>query len=499
MILAFLQQQQRAQRKQSLLSFATHVATPFTTPFTTSRSALPSAFIAFIFIALIIAAILVNTSSVLGQRRSALLHSSQSSVSSKFREPRADTVRFQIDMRRLIADKRFDVVHDTIGVRGGIPPLDWNTTLKADDRDGDGIYTATIIRRRNFTKPAYYTDKRFPYKFKIDSPAPKVNDGWELGNNSSFVLSATGMTVVEREFGKTEQAPLTRTITGTVIILDSVPCGQLPPRPIAVYLPPRYAQETALDTSKRYPVLYMHDGQNIFDDYTASGSEWHLDEIAQALILNQEIQPIIIVGVYNMPEAGRINEYTPTQTIRPNGAGRSVLLGGKADAFGEALVQHIKPFIDRTYRTLPDAAHTALGGSSLGGLSTLYHGLKRPDVFGNLLVVSPSLWWDNKFIINQMTALKSKPQHRVWIDMGRLEGPEAMEDLRRIRLSFVNLGYELGRDWQYVEDIHGRHDEASWAARVEPMLKFLYGIEQPPQQQVSKKQSPKQSKQTTKK
>jgi predicted alpha/beta superfamily hydrolase len=418
----------------------------------------------------------------------------------------ADTVKFQLDMRKPLADKRFVPQQDTVGVRGGIPPLEWGASIAASDPDGDGIYTAVVVFKRRVMpgRTVFFGDQRIPYKFKISSPYPKQNDGWEQGDNSALVLSGTGSQTAQRAFGVAEQAPLMHTTTGKIIIHENVPTKNLVPRNVIVYLPPGYDGSTGktgaklnaasgekigkkanlkaslkastTDTTMHYPVLYMHDGQNLFDDFTASGTEWHLDEIAEALISRGEIKPVIIVGIYNTPDQGRINEYTPSATLRSVGFGKSVMVGGQGAAFGKMLIEEIKPFIDKTYRTLPDAANTSLGGSSLGGLSTLHHGLLRPDVFSGLLVVSPSLWWDNRFAINQLNALKTKPKHRVWIDMGTNEGAEALEDLRTIKQSFIASGYQLGKDWNYLEDIGGRHDEATWSARAEPMLRFLYGL-----------------------
>ncbi|HJZ83033.1 MAG TPA: alpha/beta hydrolase-fold protein, partial [Pyrinomonadaceae bacterium] len=137
-------------------------------------------------------------------------------------------------------------------------------------------------------------------------------------------------------------------------------------RDVIVYLPPGYEA----DKQKRYPVFYMHDGQNIFDGATSyiPGQEWRVDEVAQSLIAASRIEPLIIVGIYNAGRE-RVNEYTPAQDAKYKA-------GGKADLYGRFLVEEVKPFIDRTYRTMPDSKHTGLGGSSLGGLISLYLGLK---------------------------------------------------------------------------------------------------------------------------
>jgi predicted alpha/beta superfamily hydrolase len=389
--------------------------------------------------------------------------------------PAADTVRFVIDMRKMMRSQLFNPKEDTIGVRGGIPPLDWNVTIKAQDKEGTGLYGATVIfKRRNASKTvgqiATYQDQRIPYKFKIESSITKPNEGWEQGDNSALVLTGTGSQTVQRAFGEVARDPLKHSLTGNIKVHEAFPSKNLPPRDVIVYLPPNYDKEP----SARYPVLYMHDGQNIFDDATASGSEWHLDEIAEALIRAGVIKPVIIVGIYNMPDVGRINEYTPSSIIRAMGAGRSMAVGGKSDAFAKLLIEEVKPFIDKTYRTLPDAANTALGGSSLGGLSSLWIGAKHTNVFGSILAVSPSLWWDNKLMVNEVKTWTEKRPLRIWLDMGVREGAEYMEDVRLLKQYLVSIGWKEGAELRYVEALEGRHDEASWAARAEPMLRFLF-------------------------
>ena len=139
---------------------------------------------------------------------------------------------------------------------------------------------------------------------------------------------------------------------------------------LLVYLPPRYKAER----ERRFPVLYMHDGQNLFDPETSfiRGKYWRMGETADALIEAGAIEPLIIVGIYNSGER-RIDEYTPLQDRR--------LGGGHADAYGRMLVEELKPFIDAQYRTLPGPETCGMGGSSLGGLVTLYLGLRYPGVF----------------------------------------------------------------------------------------------------------------------
>jgi predicted alpha/beta superfamily hydrolase len=241
-------------------------------------------------------------------------------------------------------------------------------------------------------------------------------------------------------------------------------------RNVIVYLPPGYdANKTG-----RYSVFYLHDGQNIFDGATSyiPGQEWRMDETAQSLIAAGKIDPLIIVGVYNTG-AERVNEYTPVADARYKA-------GGKADLYGRMLVEELKPFIDANYRTRKDAKHTGLGGSSLGGLVSMYLGLKYPNVFSRLAVVSPSVWWGDKQIVHYTEAISGKPSLRVWLDIGTKEGRDAkdaqetVDGARLLRDTLVKKGWQLGKDLKYFEAPEAEHNERAWAARAAPMLEFLF-------------------------
>ena len=251
------------------------------------------------------------------------------------------------------------------------------------------------------------------------------------------------------------------------------PSRILLPRNVYVYRPPGYEEET----SRRYPVLYMQDGQNIFDP-KEMGMEWEVDETADALIEAGRIEPLLVVAVANT-EARR-DEYTPTAVELKKSDGTVTTGGGKADLYGRFLIEELMPFIDRTYRTRRDATNTAVGGSSLGGLVSVWLGLEHPDVFGNVLAVSPTVWWDEFVILEKVAALPRKIPVRFWVDIGTLEGDNAVTGARRLRDALIEKGWEPGRDLEYMEQEGGRHDEISWASRVEGMLTFLYGTAKPP-------------------
>ena len=234
-------------------------------------------------------------------------------------------------------------------------------------------------------------------------------------------------------------------------------------RDVLVWLPPGYDREA----DRRYPVLYMHDGQNLFDPDTAfqQGEHWRLGETAAELIAASRLEPLIIVGIYNTGQV-RIHEYTPTKDAR--------LGGGLASDYGRLIANELKPLIDRTYRTLPDAAHTGLGGSSLGGLVTLHLGFTQPSVFGRLAVLSPSVWWDRRAILTTVRQTRPKPALRLWVDMGTAEGRRGLDDARLLKAALVGAGYVEGVDLHYAEFEGATHSEGAWAVRVGPMLKWLF-------------------------
>jgi predicted alpha/beta superfamily hydrolase len=234
-------------------------------------------------------------------------------------------------------------------------------------------------------------------------------------------------------------------------------------RDFIVYLPPRYHEQP----ERRFPVLYMHDGQNLFDGATSfvPGMDWHVGHTADDFILTGAVQPVIIVGIYNVGKV-RIHEYTPTKAPR--------LGGGRADRYAKFLIQEVMPFIQQEYRVLSDPRVTGMGGSSLGGLVSLYLGLKHPQIFGRLAALSPSLWWNQRMIHRFAAAAPVEPRPRIWLDIGTKEGPRIVHDVEEFRDVLLQKGWQLGRDLHYQRIEGAEHNEAAWAQRVGPFLQFLY-------------------------
>jgi predicted alpha/beta superfamily hydrolase len=239
-------------------------------------------------------------------------------------------------------------------------------------------------------------------------------------------------------------------------------------RDIEVYLPEAYTS----DPTRRFPVFYLHDGQNLFDGRSSylADRTWRAHTTADRLTRAGLIEPVILVGINNTG-VHRMAEYTPTRDPR--------LRGGDGDRYGRLLLEELKPLIDRTSRTLPGPAHTALGGSSLGGLISLYLGLCYPEVFGKLAILSPSLWWDNRSILRLLNETRTRPNLRLWLDMGTAEGLRHLRDTDLLHRRLLQRGWRDGADLHYVRIPGGLHNEDAWAARFDQVLRFLFPAHHP--------------------
>ncbi|MCA9242465.1 MAG: alpha/beta hydrolase [Phycisphaerales bacterium] len=274
-------------------------------------------------------------------------------------------------------------------------------------------------------------------------------------------------------FNNPMQPTIPSTRTGDIRLHAEVYSPQLDnTRDVLVYLPPGYDAEK----NSRYPVLYMHDGGNLFDARTSFlGIEWNVDETAERLINAREIEPVIIVAIYNTPD--RMDEYAPVRDARYGG-------GGDGDKYVEFVVETVKPLIDKTYRTKPGRDDTAIAGSSMGGLISLYACFRRPDVFSRCAALSPSLQWQDGWLVDYVRTNKSAFKPRLWFDMGTREGrsngragagPE-IENCRRLRQTLIGMGYQQQRDFEYVEVEGGEHNEAAWSARFDDVLRYLFPV-----------------------
>ena len=244
---------------------------------------------------------------------------------------------------------------------------------------------------------------------------------------------------------------LPHAVSGNVLILPQVWSPQFQnKRNVLIYLPPSYAAST-----RRYPVLYMQDGQNLFDNATAfGGHDWRVDETMERL--GAEGYQAIVVGIYHGGEQ-RLIEYNPFP-------GR---WGGRGEEYVAFVCDTLKPYLDANLRTRPEPAATGMLGSSMGGLISLYAFFRRPDVVGLCGAFSPSLFVGRGAILDYVRGAASHPG-RIYLDNGTRE-PSA-----RPMFELLNeKGYRVRRNLKYVAERGARHTETAWARRLPAALRFL--------------------------
>jgi predicted alpha/beta superfamily hydrolase len=232
-------------------------------------------------------------------------------------------------------------------------------------------------------------------------------------------------------------------------------------RDITIYLPAGYDERA----DRRYPVLYLGDGQNLFEPERAfiPGQHWRVREAADEAIGSRTAEPMIIVGVDNAG-AQRIDEYTPTRDAARNA-------GGRAEDYAKFLIEELKPRIDERFRT--DPARSAIGGSSLGGLVSLFLAARHRDVFPRAAVMSPSVWWNGRSILGEIENFPPGEGSRLWLDIGGREGREALMDARELRDRLQGIGW-TNESFRFFEDRRADHSERAWAARIRQVLEFLF-------------------------
>ena len=245
--------------------------------------------------------------------------------------------------------------------------------------------------------------------------------------------------------------------SGTRRVLARVWSPQLQnERDIDIFLPPSYAR-----TRRRYPVVYMQDGQNLADPERAFAGTWGLaralDELAARGV------ETIVVGVPNSG-GGRLREYSPFPDHRHGGGG--------GDAYLAFIERTLKPLIDRRVRTRPERAATGIFGSSMGGLISLYSFFRAPETFGFAGAMSPSLWFGSRAILDYIEK-DGRPDGRLYVDVGTEEGTGTVHDVNRLGAVLERKGYVPGESMVVTAVEGGRHEEAHWAERLVPALQFL--------------------------
>lgn len=234
-------------------------------------------------------------------------------------------------------------------------------------------------------------------------------------------------------------------------------------RQLRIYLPPGYAT-----SGKRYPVLYMHDGQNLFDTATAYAGEWKVDETLDALAREGRLE-LIVVGIDNGQEKRmtELNAWNNAQVGK-----------GEGRAYTDFIVKTVKPLVDARYRTLPGRAHTAIMGSSMGGLASHYALVQYPQVFGKAGVFSPAYWTAGKPVFDFVSAKPAPRDARLFLLMGGKEGPQMLSDFRRMGAVLKRSGHPAPNTVLKLVP-EAEHNEAFWAGELREALLWMFAPEAP--------------------
>ncbi len=328
-------------------------------------------------------------------------------------------------------------------------PNDPNFELK---KDNSGNYTIQLPKNEG------------TIEYKFTQGNWETAEGDENGNrlDNRKIIFTNEPQIIENKILSWEYiTPKTNTASVNVKFLSenfSIP--QLnTTRRIWIYLPPNYATST-----KKYPVIYMQDAQNLFNDATSFSGEWKIDETLNQLFAEGN-PDAIVVGIEN-GGAERLNEYSPWKNDKYG--------GGKGDAYTEFLAKTLKPFIDKNYRTLPQAKNTALIGSSMGGLISFYAGLKYPEKFGKLGIFSPSFWFDFKdlnFFVNKNS--KKLKHTKFYFLAGKKESENMVSDIEKVIPVLIKKGVPKENiKTKFDED--GTHSESYWSREFGAAYLWLF-------------------------
>jgi predicted alpha/beta superfamily hydrolase len=319
-----------------------------------------------------------------------------------------------------------------ISIRGSVAPLSWTQGQDATWTTGN-VWTYTVANTVG----------------DVDLK-PLVNDtAWSTGGNYHVKSGAT-----------LDIYPFFGPSTGTFTQVTNFFSPELNnSRTLILYLPPSYNENPA----KRYPVLYMHDGQNLFNAATSAfGTEWQVDENINNAVGNGVMDEVIVVGINN--NANRIWEYTPC--CDPDNG------GGGADTYTRFVINTVKPYIDTHFRTLPGKDTTAVMGSSLGGILSFLMARNNPTVFSKAGCLSSSFWWNNDMLPAQVEQSTTHVPVKLYIDAGTSN--DGLADTQRMDNALLADGYVQGKDLDFFIAQGGSHNEASWAARVAIPLTWLF-------------------------
>jgi len=341
--------------------------------------------------------------------------------------------------------------NSSIYISGNIQQLgNWNVDIvKLNKKD------------KNTWEKSFYFNVGVILQFKITRGSwanERLDDDLKIPSNTRLkVKNDTTITYTVKKWSDQVERRITAhgQITGKVEYIHGLKGDGILPRDIIVWLPPGYEK----NERERYPVLYMHDGQNIIDPAKSSfGYDWQVDEAADSLIKAGKINKVIIVGIYCT-------------------ADRSLDYGGsKSNAYINFIVNKVKPMIDKKYKTKPDKKNTAIAGSSLGGIISFMILWKYPDVFSKAACLSPAFHIGKYNWISDVRNYKGKKNVKIYIDNGSLGLEEKLQPGVNEMLSLLEKkGYVRGKDLEYFKAANAEHNERAWAKRNWRWLEFLFG------------------------
>ncbi len=343
---------------------------------------------------------------------------------------------------------------DSIFLTGNSVKLgNWNPRAIALQQIDDSTFHKNIL---------FPLNTNLEYKFTKGSWETEAlnKDETIQANHTLTVIKDTSITYSISKWKDEDPQMLNGQITGRVEYITNIKShDKLLLRDLIVWLPPGYYENTNI----YYPVLYMHDGQNIIDPKTSFlGTDWQIDETADSLIRKNEIEPIIIVGISNT--ANRTSEYSENDT---------------GYAYIDFLVNDVKPMIDKKYKTKRGREHTAVAGSSMGGLISFMIAWEHPDVFMKAACLSPAFKISRfNFVDNVVSYTGEKKDILFYIDNGTVELEDSLQTGVDEMLSALNMqNYKEGNDFVFYKDEGASHTEADWASRSWRFLKLFFGKE----------------------
>ncbi|PAP75625.1 alpha/beta hydrolase [Rubrivirga marina] len=447
-----------------------------------------------------------------------------------------DTLRATLDLRQPLADGWLDPTADTVGLRGDRAPLSWGGTFEAADPDGDGLYTAAVpiavegdslvvdlkikvdgpgnpndgwqegenhrvvVRRGGTDLELAWGDRVAPAPGVVTGRVDTIEgvEGAGLAPRSGYVWLPPGY---EDEPGRRypvlylhDGAGVFGTQPGAEWGLDEaatalIEAGEIEPLILVGVANTNRRTDEYTPTRRAWRRVMNRSGPPTGDGPLAPSTGPFATDAGEVVVIRETEGGLVaeipggVSPVTPRPDGTYHIEPDITVEVERDAQGVTATLiatrppaGGLGDAYGRLLTDVVKPLIDARYRTLPDAAHTGLGGSSLGGLVTMHLGITRPDVFGRLIVASPSVWWDDKAILDAVAAATPPPGQRVWVDVGTEEGGSMVPDARRLAALLVETGWDEALV-RYVEAEGAGHSERAWAERAPDMLRFLFPAE----------------------